>query len=241
MSGRQPAQRFKPKLTIPFRFRHAHAHSCIGVTIAEALERLSVASTVHLLDKSPAALQCVADNVAANGLTDNAHVDIIPAHVDLIESSTDKLLQDLLALTHGQGFDLILCNPPYIPTDEYEMLDSSVKNWEDRDALCGDGGGTGAARDGLQFYRRVAELLAGPSGAGSHSMLLRGGNATRDARLPAIVFEVGKGQHTAVEEILRATRSSSTQRQLFSKVETWNDAFGVGRAVVAYTQYANIH
>ncbi|PVU90925.1 hypothetical protein BB559_004372 [Furculomyces boomerangus] len=32
-------------------------------------------------------------------------------------------------------FDIVVANPPYIPSVEYETLDNSVRNWEDKNAL----------------------------------------------------------------------------------------------------------
>ncbi len=57
---------------------------------------------------------------------------------------------DLFSPLQGQSFDLIVCNPPYIPTGDIPALDKEVREYEPHMAL--DGG-----KDGLTFYRRLAE------------------------------------------------------------------------------------
>ncbi|MCI9138020.1 MAG: peptide chain release factor N(5)-glutamine methyltransferase [Lachnospiraceae bacterium] len=47
-------------------------------------------------------------------------------------------------------FDMILANPPYIPTNKIETLMPEVKNFEPVEALDG-------AEDGLAFYRRIVK------------------------------------------------------------------------------------
>ena len=75
-------------------------------------------------------------------------------------------------------FDVIVCNPPYIPTGEISGLDISVRDYEPRMAL--DGG-----EDGLNYYRAVA--------AKWKPALRLGG---------CLIFEVGAGQAADVEKIL---------------------------------------
>ena len=75
-------------------------------------------------------------------------------------------------------FDVIVCNPPYIPSGDIEGLDVSVRDYEPLMAL--DGG-----PDGLDFYRFIA--------AKWKSAIRLGGS---------LLFEVGVGQAQDVEEIL---------------------------------------
>ena len=61
-------------------------------------------------------------------------------------------------------FDLIFCNPPYIPSVEIESLAPDVSRFEPRAAL--DGG-----PDGLSAYRALAKLLPGLLKSGGHALL----------------------------------------------------------------------
>ena len=76
-------------------------------------------------------------------------------------------------------FHLIVCNPPYIPTQDIETLDVSVRDYEPHMAL--DGG-----EDGLEFYRAISENW-------------------REALHPGarLYFEVGIGQADSVLRIMR--------------------------------------
>ena len=87
---------------------------------------------------------------------------------------------DLLAPLRGAAcFDLVVSNPPYVPSRALAFLDPEVRDYEPRRAL--DGGG-----DGLAFYRRMAGDAVGLLAPGGHLLL-----------------EVGDGQADAVEGILR--------------------------------------
>ena len=59
----------------------------------------------------------------------------------------DENLPELL----GTKFDIVVSNPPYIPSAEIAELEPEVKDYDPRSAL--DGGA-----DGLEHYRRIAEL-----------------------------------------------------------------------------------
>ena len=81
----------------------------------------------------------------------------------------------------GGVFDLIVCNPPYIPREQIEGLEPEVARWEPRLAL--DGG-----EDGLEAYRRLAPAIG--------CRLAPGGGA---------FLEIGAGQKSAVEAICVAS------------------------------------
>ena len=85
------------------------------------------------VDISPAAAAVARENAERLGLTER--IDI---HVG-----------DLLAPLAGGRYDMILSNPPYIPTADIATLMPEVRSYEPHLAL--DGG-----RDGLTLYRRLA-------------------------------------------------------------------------------------
>lgn len=99
----------------------------IAVSLAYYLPRAMVYAT----DISREALELAADNAARYG------VNIVLAKGDLLEPFAGE-----------EKFHIITANLPYISEEEYEMLDSSVKNYEPRLALIAPG-------DGLDLYRRL--------------------------------------------------------------------------------------
>ncbi len=86
----------------------------------------------------------------------------------------------LQAVAAGTGFDLIVANPPYIPSGEIASLEPEVRDHDPRLAL--DGGA-----EGLDFYRRLA------SGAGP--WLRPGGR---------IMLEFGDGQAEPIRGLFEA-------------------------------------
>lgn len=95
-------------------------------------------------------------------------------------------LDNRVELHHGdwsvafsEQFDLVLSNPPYIPSAEIDALAPEVSRYEPRVAL--DGG-----VDGLDAYRAIVPRLA--------ALVKPGGS---------FAFEVGRGQAGAVEGLIR--------------------------------------
>ncbi len=133
---------------------------CVGLAIAANCPQCRVV----LGELSEGALRICKQNVRRNNL--NARVSCLS--VNALEPPSSALWD----------FDVIACNPPYIPTGDIPNLDVSVKDYEPHMAL--DGG-----EDGLDYYRFIAEKWK--------TALRLGGS---------LIFEVGIGQAPQVEKIL---------------------------------------
>jgi len=135
---------------------------CIGITLA--LENLY--ATLTLADISQKALDVSHRNTERYNLSSRVTCRMANAQKEPPEDF--------------QGFDIIVCNPPYITTAEMKTLDRSVRDYEPTLAL--DGGS-----DGLSFYRSILEKWA-------HTLSSSG----------RILFEVGMGQADSVVELMAA-------------------------------------
>ncbi|MCH9617667.1 MAG: Release factor glutamine methyltransferase [Chlamydiia bacterium] len=98
---------------------------------------LAIKSKKPLLDVFLSDISAKALEVAKKNAEEN-HLDVNFRCGDFLDS-----------FSRGE-FDAIICNPPYITDDEFEGLDSLVKDHEPKIALT-DG------RDGLTFYRKLAQ------------------------------------------------------------------------------------
>ncbi len=115
------------------------------------------------IDSGPDALAWARTNLAVHRMADRA---------TLIETGW---LEDA-----DPGFDLVLCNPPYIPSGEIDGLEPEVSRYEPRAAL--DGGA-----DGLDAYRALARRIG--------RLLKPSGRA---------LLELGAGQDRAVPGLMAA-------------------------------------
>lgn len=134
---------------------------CLAISLAVHCP----AARVWAVDLSPAALEVARANAARHG---------VEARIHFVQSD------GFAALPAGERFDLIVANPPYIPTAEIARLQPEVRDHEPRAAL--DGG-----PDGTAVIRRLA--------AGSAAWLKPGGR---------LMFEVGDGQADAATALLTA-------------------------------------
>ena len=103
---------------------------CIAIAVAGKTNAKVTAS-----DISEKALAVAKSNVAKHSFDDR---------IEVVESNLFEKLEG--------KFDVIISNPPYIPTKEIETLDKEVKEFDPVIAL--DGG-----EDGLDFYRAIASKV----------------------------------------------------------------------------------
>ncbi len=149
----------------------------IAIAIAKEAEKQGKKVKVTAVDISEEALALAKENAQAN-----------EADVLFIQS-------DLFTRLRGR-FDVIVSNPPYIPSAEIDTLQREVKSFEPRLAL--DGGA-----DGLDIYRRIAQ--------DAFKYLNRNGS---------MIMEVGKGQAQAVAKMFKGSSYSIIMKD-FNDVERY--------------------
>ena len=137
--------------------------------IAVAVRCLSKAKSVSASDISQKALAVAAKNAK----THDAEIEFRQG--DLLEAWRDS------------SFDIIVSNPPYIPTAEIAGLMPEVREYEPHLALDG-------TEDGLQFYRRIA--------AECRQYLNPGGS---------VLLEIGCEQGRDVAELFRKAGFANVQ------------------------------
>ncbi len=141
----------------------------IGISIAAKVPE----AVVTMTDVSEEALQTAMSNAGLNG----------------VNRRCVFLLGDMFeAIPEDKTFDVIVCNPPYIKSEEIDTLDVEVKEHEPRIAL--DGGA-----DGLDYYRVIAEEA---------SMHLKSGGI--------LALEIGCDQAIDVKRLLNKAKTYGNVR-----------------------------
>ena len=134
---------------------------------------------------------CIAISLAVHGKY--AHVEAADISIEALkvaEKNGKNLLSErVIRFRHSDlfsafdqsadKFDIIVSNPPYIPSDVIEELEPEVRDFEPRSALDG-------TADGLFFYEKLAEECG--------RFLHENGS---------VYFEIGHDQGEAVENLLR--------------------------------------
>ena len=139
---------------------------CLGLSLLEEYKN----SYVTFVDISEKSLQIARVNAKQFSLVDRSKY----YNCDWNEKDWDR---NLLEFTENSKFDIVVSNPPYIPTNEIKLLKTEVKSFDPMIAL--DGG-----QDGLTAYK---------------SIFLRLKNLLKDKG--KVFVEIGEGQQSSVSKI----------------------------------------
>ena len=139
---------------------------CLGLSLLEEYKN----SYVTFVDISEKSLQIARVNAKQFSLVDRSKY----YNCDWNEKDWDR---NLLEFTKNSKFDIVVSNPPYIPTNDIKLLKTEVKSFDPMIAL--DGG-----QDGLTAYK---------------SIFLRLKNLLKDKG--KVFVEIGEGQQSSVSKI----------------------------------------
>ncbi len=168
----------QPKGWTPTALDFGTGTGCIAIALAVKCPAAKITAT----DISADALALTKENAARNGVAERIEFLQGDGFVALFDASErGRLARELSGAdtrtSCPRSFDLIISNPPYIPSAEIATLQPEVRDFDPRSAL--DGGG-----DGLDFYRLIASQAA--------AFLKPGGK---------IMLEFGDGQAEAIRRI----------------------------------------
>ena len=155
-SGPGPPEGGTPNLAHVLDF--GTGSGCLAIALAAKCPNAKIVA----LDLSADALILARQNAVATKVADR---------IEFLQSN------GFAALPEAIRFDLIISNPPYVPSAEIESLEPEVRNHDPRAAL--DGGA-----DGLDFYRLLADQ--------TRKFLKADGK---------IMLEFGDGQADAIQKI----------------------------------------
>ena len=155
---------------------------CLGLSIAN-----ESSACVTFSDISKKAIKVAKNNAKTNNMSDK---DITFVISDLFDNITDK-------------YDIIVCNPPYIKSEDLSKLEIEVRDFDPVLAL--DGG-----KDGLDFYRKIIKVLPEYLDLSN--------------KMGKIYFEIGFGQSDAIVKLLSKD---------FEEIEVIKDYSGIERFIIA--------
>jgi release factor glutamine methyltransferase len=132
----------------------------IAVALAHELARAQLPAQITAIDLSSRALKIAEENARRNGVS-----------IRFLEG-------DLLTPVAGERFEIVVSNPPYVPSGDRATLSVEVRDHEPALALF-------AGEDGLEVYRRLIPA--------AFDVLTPGG---------FVAFEIGFGQSQAISALL---------------------------------------
>ena len=136
---------------------------CLGLSLLEEYEN----STVTFFDISKKSLDIVKINASNFGLLERSKFINLDWRIEEWDLNLIKIENEI-------KFDVVISNPPYIPTDNIQTLQTEVKNYDPFIALNG-------GNDGLDSYRFLVPKLK--------NIVKKKGK---------VFFEIGKGQENFV-------------------------------------------
>ena len=180
----EPQEPAGPEAGTPIALDFGTGTGCIAIALAAKCPSVKIVAT----DVSADALALARENAARNN---------VAGRIEFVQSDGFAALQDVgrasclspsekkkleTGGTPVLHFDLIISNPPYIPSAEIATLQPEVRDFDPRAAL--DGGA-----DGLDFYRKLAME--------SKPFLKPGGK---------IMLEFGDGQADAIRKMFETEK-----------------------------------
>lgn len=160
---------------------------CIAIAIAKAFPR----ATIYATDINPHAVALAQKN----------------AHLNHVSNITFMLSDLFTAFDASARFDIIVSNPPYISSQEWNQLDPSVSTWEDVNALV-------AEDDGIALLKKIITMA--PYYLNSHVPF-------REKDIAQLVVEIGFNQSQRVQSLFSAAG--------FENITVKKDIYGQNRVV----------
>ncbi|MBC8324107.1 MAG: peptide chain release factor N(5)-glutamine methyltransferase [Verrucomicrobia subdivision 3 bacterium] len=157
---------FASGLPAPVVLDFGTGSGCLAIVVAAHCPD----ARVMALDVSPSALAVARANAERHG---------VAGHIEFHEGDGRE------GLPGDEAFDLVLSNPPYIPTGDLPSLQTEVR--EHDPALALDGGA-----DGLEFYRVLAKLVL-PRLKPAGRLMLEVGDGQAEP-VAALLAEAGWGE-----------------------------------------------
>jgi release factor glutamine methyltransferase len=169
----------------------------IALSLAQALPQ----AQIYAVDVVQQALELARRNAEHNNITNVTFV-----HSDVFTN-----------IPHGVTFDLIISNPPYIAPEEFESLDDSVVQWEDKTALV-------AQNNGLAIIERIIKQTP---------QFLRENAEMEAHNIPQLILEIGYLQGHAVSRLL--------ENAGFDAITIKKDLEGKDRVAMGRVKHVAIH